>query len=802
MRLTSIDIANFRVFHRAHLSLGDTVVGIVGPNGAGKSSIVEAVAWALYGNPVVRSSKDEIKSTFASPADTCEVSLSFAIRGEQYRVVRRLVGKTERPEVMLYRGGGSESVGSTETNRLIVDLLGLDWRGFLTSFLARQQELNALAELPPSQRREHLAGMLGIQILDRAIQKAKETSRLQSMQIDLLQRESARAGDLGAHLEQTREHAAGIRLESDRATTALVDSRRQFAELEAAYREHQRIYASCSALSGQLTGLKSTRDHLASQLAALHSTLSDLLKGADELQRLEECLVRFEPLKQELVQLEQVRRQAVRSKELLGQIETAGSEVAELKTKLEVVTSDLKELVREMTGTPADIESQHAEALVLLERAREDWSKCRSSADICKQEIERVAAQIKAVSEIGPETVCDRCGRPYGKDLPAIREHLNTELSAAKARRELAQQDLTCKQAEGEALKVKAAELESQVRRRWELTVRHGTLEKQHDQLAGIYQAAVGRLEDLRVQHAALGEVVIDSERLERVSAEVAELEKVNRQALELTGRVSALRATRERLDQVHRQLEDCDRHIEDLEARIRDLDFDQHRFDTLAAEFTSHQQKVEEKQQVATRLSRELELVEQEIELKGQELLRLEQAVRELEECRTSQFYTEKLGGLFTDFRKYTISRIRPRLAELSSELMAEMSGGRYSLVELDPDYNIQVMDYGSYYGVERFSGGEKDLASLCLRLAISLALTESAGLDGSFVILDEVFGSQDSNRRESILQALANLKNRFPQMILITHLDEFKHKVETLIEVRPTGSGWSEVIVDGRTS
>ena len=44
------------------------------------------------------------------------------------------------------------------------------------------------------------------------------------------------------------------------------------------------------------------------------------------------------------------------------------------------------------------------------------------------------------------------------------------------------------------------------------------------------------------------------------------------------------------------------------------------------------------------------------------------------------------------------------------------------------------------------------------------------------SFVILDEVFGSQDSGRRDLIFDALANLKPRFPQMILITHLEELK--------------------------
>jgi transposase len=94
-----------------------------------------------------------------------------------------------------------------------------------------------------------------------------------------------------------------------------------------------------------------------------------------------------------------------------------------------------------------------------------------------------------------------------------------------------------------------------------------------------------------------------------------------------------------------------------------------------------------------------------------------------------------------------------------------------------------------------------EKDLANLCLRLAISLALTESAGLSRSFIILDEVFSSQDSERKELIVKALANLKNHFPQIFLITHIKDIRDQVQKLIEVFSTGAGWSEVRVNGST-
>jgi len=78
MYLSRLTIKNFRVIRQADLVLPDKIVGVVGPNGAGKSSLVEAIAWALYGNLAARSSTEEIRSRLAPSAETCEVRLEFS----------------------------------------------------------------------------------------------------------------------------------------------------------------------------------------------------------------------------------------------------------------------------------------------------------------------------------------------------------------------------------------------------------------------------------------------------------------------------------------------------------------------------------------------------------------------------------------------------------------------------------------------------------------------------------------------------------------------------------------------------
>ncbi|HWD37813.1 MAG TPA: SbcC/MukB-like Walker B domain-containing protein, partial [Fimbriimonas sp.] len=69
--------------------------------------------------------------------------------------------------------------------------------------------------------------------------------------------------------------------------------------------------------------------------------------------------------------------------------------------------------------------------------------------------------------------------------------------------------------------------------------------------------------------------------------------------------------------------------------------------------------------------------------------------------------------------------------------------------------------------------SGGEEDVVALSLRLALSELIQERQGRPMSLLILDEVFGSLDADRRQAVLDRLAALKGRFEQIIVISHVE-----------------------------
>jgi exonuclease SbcC len=363
----------------------------------------------------------------------------------------------------------------------------------------------------------------------------------------------------------------------------------------------------------------------------------------------------------------------------------------------------------------------------------------------------------------------------------------------------LLDKDLVARKKSGEEVAAKVAQLESARNEAYQLKVDLSAAEKSNEELKVTSEDARKKLTDLNVQLEKFEGQDFDRAKFEALTAKVAQLESLQQQADRLKGGLARLPVAEKVLAETGQKLDDSRERLLEYQNELKDLGVSETEISKAAERFNAARNKFDTLKGELLAKAKEKELLEKELEGKAEQLKSFDKAAAELEQSRSAHYYGEKLGRLFSDFRQNLIATIRPSLSEISSRLFSDMTDGKYTLVDLDEKYNLRVMDSGTYYGVDRFSGGEKDLANLSLRLAISLALTESAGLQRSFVILDEVFGSQDAQRKELILQAMAQLKNRFPQILLITHIDDVKDGVEEIIEVLPTGSGWSEVRVNG---
>lgn len=164
-----------------------------------------------------------------------------------------------------------------------------------------------------------------------------------------------------------------------------------------------------------------------------------------------------------------------------------------------------------------------------------------------------------------------------------------------------------------------------------------------------------------------------------------------------------------------------------------------------------------------------------------GRKMLR--RVAREREEYQLRSAVARALA----DYREHASQRARPELERQASHLLKQVTGSMYPIIRLTEAYLLEVADGGRFHPLKRFSGGEQDLAALCLRLALSLTLARQRGAEQGFVILDEVFGSQDSDRRRLLLQQLGDLAENaeFQQIFVISHTDDVREHCRLHIEV-----------------
>ncbi len=151
---------------------------------------------------------------------------------------------------------------------------------------------------------------------------------------------------------------------------------------------------------------------------------------------------------------------------------------------------------------------------------------------------------------------------------------------------------------------------------------------------------------------------------------------------------------------------------------------------------------------------------------------------------------YLGRVGLLLDGFRTHLYARIVPELSREAEALFRELTNHEYEDLRIhDEDLAIEIADGGAYFPVARFSGSETDLANLALRVAISSHLSRVAGTDVGMMVLDEVLGALDAERKDLMVQTMGRLAGRFHQLFVITHAERLKDQFPASIEVQKAG-------------
>lgn len=802
MRLIRLRLENYRRFREAEVEFPDGVIGIVGENGAGKSTLVEAIAFALYGTDVHqrRGGKDAVRWSGAARADPCRVEMRFEFSGQTYDVVRELRGANQVQHARLLVNGTPMAENARPVTSFLARDLNMALRAFHISVFARQKEVDLLVDSRLHERKALILRLMGLEDIDRAVTIARDRERLILASVEDLEREVLALPELRREVEELRERrrdeeSRRIALEGAvrERRTALERAEAEVERLEALAREHHRLQLHLRDARGELGAAIEEIERIKRDLRSIErdrARIPDLKRAVSE----------FGEVDVRLREIEGLVVEARRRRDLERDLERKRRNEAHLRGRLEGRPDD-EGYVREIGRAESDLTSAETALREVedgLRRTAEAMATARERRRLCEEDLASVRRKLARIEALGPDSTCPECERPLG-------DH-HAEL-VARYRRELGSLN---ERAAGYARKIDELERE-RVRSESARGEAHRAVEE-----------ARKRLEALRKERA---EAARDREELERVVREIADLEG------KIAGipvvpleeeEIQALRDRRERLLAMRDELRkvegavarradlerdlgrartrrrSAERELAALDVKIGELGFDESVLVTAKGEVKAARGALDKVERAFRDNEVGVRLIDAEIAARERSLGDLEERRRGLEERRHRANLLGRLQETFRGFRVHMIGRLREDLMLHGSEWLARFTDGRYSVIDIDEDYNIRVVEGREIHPIERYSGGEIDVIGLSLRMAISEILALRSGAPIRLVVLDEVFGSQDMSRRRAILTALGRMTERFDQVLLISHVEDVKDHLEHVITVEALDDGSSRVVME----
>lgn len=698
---------------------------IAGRNGAGKSTIFHAIVWALCNEgPDGRRSLDNLVTRGAEPSG-CRVEVDLDIDGTVYTIARERRGKTATARLIVDNQTLVEGAGAVTD--AVADLLGVDGNGLRLAVYAGQGELDGLASLRPAERAVAIERLLHLDLLT----KARESTRTET-------RAAKNAADsLGVTIDETAAETTHRQLAEQHQTlttqlhqldTTIADIDTQLNEGAELVETHQRINDTRTRLTGRKETLDELRRNERRQLAETAAEHGDD-PGDDP--------VDWEPIIEELRSQANDTEQAIArgeaNRHILDHRHTCAREIAAAAARRAALDS----LIATVSDLQRDVDTD--------------------TAELARLETELLEAQLRGTGDPITTGPCPTCGQhidtEHAHRLSEEHQHAAAHIAELTDLTNLTRSRLQTNRSLLE--QATAAEREdAELRRRIDVWT---------DQLERTADLADVNLDELYATRAQL--------HIDLAHA---------RQAAETD---QARRERRNQLAAAHTRLTDLDRQAAELDEQLAALDPDgriaaavdhlhtlTRRRDTLTAErdrLREETARIEERTLAARRIAHDAKTAARRRSTLQRQAQTAADAAHILDQAASTL-----AGGL------------RPALQGSVSAILDTLSDGRFTRVALDDDYTLTVLDDGELRNLSELSGGERDLVALAVRLGLAELVADHVGGIG-WILLDEVFGSQDDTRREAILAGLRGLKHRFGQILTISHVGDLPDIADRVITV-----------------
>ena len=818
---------------------------ISGQNGAGKSSLLDAITWSLFGEARGKSS-DVIN--LRADVKAAEVTLTFQHEENTYRVQRSLPrNKNTVLEFQVRTQNGWKPLSektTRETQARIEQTLRLDFDTFVNASFFLQGKADQFTQQNATRRKEVLSNILGLEMWEDYKNKTAEKRKALEREMDEL---DGRIREIEAELaEEDLRKARLAELESSlvqlTASRTAHESILDNIKRNAALVEEQRKMTAM--LSEQLERTRAARAGLEERLSAKGTDRDSYADLVDRAKQIEAAHKAWQKSRKELEEWDDIASQFREfEKDRTPLVETIAVERAKLEEEQRSLL-DEEETIREQRSTIESLKGDIERAEASLKEAetkvanRLQLERERNAARERQAELKAENEGLKADMTELKERI-DSLKAAEGASCPLCGQELSPEHRAAT----LAQLESEGKQ-EGDrfrANQTESAEISKRITSYESQIIQLTGAENERVQFASEVSLLTERMETL--QRYAREWETTGSKRLKEVEKtlgsgkyaveEQKQLAKLDKQLEKLGYDVAAHDAARETelelraSEEEYANLKSAKEVIKQIESEIANLKLEikgrESEIEALERDYKKAQANLQAAQAGAPDVyeaERELYRLREAENKARSELGGAQQRVDILEVQRGRKAAFEKqceelqrqIGRHRTLERAFgkdgvpalLIEQALPQIEDKANELLDRLSDGQMSIRfatqieykdkrrdDLRETLEIQISDTSGIRNYEMYSGGEAFRVNFAIRLALSKILAQRKGARLQTLVIDEGFGSQDTQGRQRLIEAINLVKHDFAKILVITHIDELKDAFPTRIEVEKTEYG-----------
>ncbi len=788
MILTSLHMQNYKKYKEHTLEFNEGLTGIIGRNGSGKSTIFDAMTFALYGD--VRGEKETIRHSKSDEKEIVAVSLMFEIDGKSYKVTRQMRGKTLVAKAYLYDGNDALVAESAKgVTSEVIKLIGMNKEAFMHTVFASQKELTALSGLKNEDRKKIIRKLLGLEKIDNIEKKIKEkltdlNKNIKSFLEILLPKE--RVDELNRDKEAKTEIFSNIQKEVMKLEEEFTLKNSEVDTLTKALKALQLLKDTYLKLKSDLTLIKANLENLIKNQKEKAQKFQSLKEQEKLYQKDKSLIQEFAKLEKNLLSLQSQKEQQLKKDGL-------EKELVVLREQYKIAEKEIEDFKKKLESKPKLLEEKQ-KYQNLLETSQKEIQNIEQQELKLKQEIakyqgliENSNKQIKKIQGIGKDSNCPTCTRPLLDEYDNVINSLKKEIDKLYHDEIKVREDRLQKI---EPIKTKEQKNKTEIDGRLKtigesltlLLQDERTLKAKESEFVNITQKGMANKKEFE----ALKDLKYDEKEHQKIVSKKDALKPKYEELLKLESVISQLPTLENELKEIDAQIVKTKEDIQTKEKSIKECSYDAkaHQkqeiiYEKVLKDKDEIQSKLSDKKVEAKKIEGEINSIKNTISRDAEQKKQLQTKIDDKNDY-------EKLKAFMAEFKNKINSHIAPRISQLASDMYSTITRGKYQHIEVNNEFDFFIYDDGIKYPIERFSGGEVDLANLVLRIAISKTLSELSGSGGvGFLAFDEVFGSQDEERRFEIMEAFHTIKEQYRQIFLISHESEIKEMFERVVEL-----------------